>query len=131
MSFPSDRLYHGEHLWLYRDGPEEAVLGITDFAQESLGQIVYIEHPDPGGEVRRGVSFGTVESAKTASDLIAPASGTVVRGNDKLNDEPWLVNKDPYGDGWILRIRLTKPSELDALLSAEEYRVVTSGNEPP
>lgn len=126
MNFPSDLLYHSEHLWLRRDGSEEAVLGVTEFAQDQLGQIVYVEQPGPGSNVEQGVSFGTIESAKTASELISPASGTVVCGNDKLNDEPWLVNKDPYGDGWILRIRLTSSSELDALLNAEQYQEKTS-----
>lgn len=126
MEFPSDRLYHAEHLWLRRDGQEEAVLGVTEFAQDQLGQIVFVESPDPGSEVRQGVSIGTIESAKTASELISPASGTVICGNDKLNDEPWLVNKDPYGDGWILRIRLVNPSELDDLLTAAQYRNGTS-----
>lgn len=126
MNFPSDLLYHSEHLWLRCDGSEEAVLGITEFAQDRLGQIVYVEQPDPGSDVRQGVSFGTIESAKTASDLISPASGTVVCGNDKLNDEPWLVNKDPYNEGWILRIRLANLSELSALLTAEQYRNTAS-----
>lgn len=121
MEFPSDRLYHVEHLWLRRLGPGEAVLGVSEFAQDQLGQIVYVEQLDPGSEVRQGVSFGTIESAKTASDLISPASGTVICSNGRLNDEPWLVNKDPYNEGWILRIRLANPSELSALLTAEQY----------
>ncbi len=125
MEFPSDRLYHAEHLWILTQGREEAVVGITEFAQDQLGQIVYVEFPDSGSEIRQGVSFGTIESAKTASDLISPASGSVICGNEKLNDEPWLVNKDPYGEGWILRIRLTDPAELDALLNAQQYQQCT------
>ncbi len=122
MEFPTDRLYHVEHLWLRLIGKDEAILGVTEFAQDQLGQIVYIEFPDQGSEISSGVSFGTIESAKTASDLISPVSGTVILCNDKLNDEPWLVNKDPYGDGWIVRILLTTVSEIDALLSSQQYQ---------
>ncbi len=122
MEFPTDRLYHAEHLWLRLIGKDEAILGVTEFAQDQLGQIVYIEFPDQGSEISSGVSFGTIESAKTASDLISPVSGTVILCNDKLNDEPWLVNKDPYGDGWIVRILLTTVSEIDALLSSQQYQ---------
>ncbi|MFZ5555691.1 MAG: glycine cleavage system protein GcvH [Pseudomonadota bacterium] len=121
MNFLPDLLYHREHMWLRREGSDEAVLGVTEFAQEQLGQISFIEHLDPGELITLNGAFGTIESAKTASDLIAPASGTILCRNERLNEEPWLVNEDPYGEGWILRIRLADPAELDVLLSPEQY----------
>ena len=98
-----------------------ATVGITDFAQGELGDIIYLEMPETGTQVAAGNPFGTVEAVKTVADLFAPVSGTVVEVNDLLNDSPEMVNRDPYGEGWIIRIELSDASERDRLLDAKEY----------
>jgi glycine cleavage system H protein len=120
-SYPGDRKYHPEHDWARIEG-DEAVLGITWFAQDSLGELVHYEPPDEGATVGKDTAYGEVESVKAVSDLIAPLSGEVVAVNQKVVDEPETVNEDPYGDGWLVRIRLADPAEVDALLDAEAYR---------
>ena len=120
-SYPDDLRYHPEHDWARIDGAE-ATLGITWFAQDSLGELVHFEPPDEGAALTKDSAYGEVESVKAVSDLIAPVSGEVVAVNQKVVDEPETVNEDPYGEGWLVRIRLADPQELEALLVAEAYR---------
>jgi glycine cleavage system H protein len=119
MSYPTDRKYTKEHEWIRVNG-NSATVGITDYAQESLGDIVFVEVPKVGAELTVGKAFGTVESVKAVSDLFAPASGTVTDVNAELATSPEKVNKDPHGS-WMVKVTLKNPSELDALLSAADY----------
>jgi glycine cleavage system H protein len=119
MSYPADRKYTKEHEWIRVNG-NSATVGITDYAQESLGDIVFVEVPKVGAELAAGKAFGTVESVKAVSDLFAPASGTVTEVNAELATSPEKVNKDPHGS-WMVKVTLKNPSELDALLSAADY----------
>jgi glycine cleavage system H protein len=120
-SYPEDVRYHQDHDWArVEDG--EAVLGITWFAQDSLGELVHFEAPDEGAAVARGASYGEVESVKAVSDLIAPLSGEIVEVNQQVVDAPETVNEDPYGDGWLVRIRLTDPAEASELMDAAAYQ---------
>jgi glycine cleavage system H protein len=120
-SYPEELRYHEQHDWArIEDG--EATLGITWFAQDALGELVHVEAPDEGATVTRNESYGEVESVKAVSDVIAPLSGEIVAVNAKLVDEPETVNDDPYGEGWLIKIRLSDPSEVDALLNADAYR---------
>jgi len=119
MSYPIDRKYTKEHEWIQANGTAASV-GITDHAQESLGDIVFVELPKVGAELATGKTFGTVESVKAVSDLYAPASGTVTEINGDLATSPEKVNKDPHGS-WMLKITLKSPGELDGLLSAADY----------
>ena len=120
MKFPEDLYYTKDHEWLRVDGTT-GVVGITDFAQSELGDIVYVEIDAEGEELDADEVFGTVEAVKTVSELFMPVSGTVSEFNEQLEDEPELVNDDPYGDGWIIRIELSNPDEVDELMSAAEY----------
>ena len=120
-SYPEDLRYHTEHDWARIEG-DEAVLGVTWFAQDSLGELVHFEAPAAGSMVAVGESYGEVESVKAVSDVIAPLSGEILEVNVRATDEPELVNDDPYGDGWLIRIRMSDPSEVDALLDAAAYR---------
>jgi glycine cleavage system H protein len=122
-SYPDDLLYHAEHDWARVDG-DEAVLGVTWYAQDALGELVHYEPPSEGATVAKDASYGEVESVKAVSDLIAPLSGEVLEVNQKVVDAPETVNEDPYGDGWLIRIRLTNPSEKDELLSLDDYKKV-------
>ena len=122
-SYPEDLLYNAEHDWARIEG-DEAILGITWFAQDSLGELVHFEPPQDGAEVTKGSSYGEVESEKAVSDLISPLSGTVLEVNKKVVDEPETVNDDPYGEGWLIRIRLAEPAEREGLLDVETYRKV-------
>jgi glycine cleavage system H protein len=117
---PTDLRYTKDHEWVRVDG-DEAVIGITDYATNQLGDIVFVELPDTGRALSQFATFGVVESVKAVSDLFAPVSGEVVTGNDALARAPELVNSDPYGDGWMLRIRLANPSEVEQLLDATAY----------
>lgn len=117
---PTDRRYSKEHEWAKLD-EGLAVLGITDYAQEQLGDIVYVELPQPADALTQFESFGIIESVKAASDLYAPVSGEVVAANEALVDRPELVNEDPYGRGWMLKVQLADESEMDTLMTAEEY----------
>jgi glycine cleavage system H protein len=120
-SYPDDLRYHREHDWArIEDG--EATLGITWFAQDSLGELVHFEPPEVGSTVSQGGPAGEVESVKAVSDVIAPLSGEVLEVNQRAVDEPEIVNEDPYGDGWLVRIRVSDPAEADELLDAEAYR---------
>jgi glycine cleavage system H protein len=118
--YPDDLRYNREHDWARIDGGE-ATLGITSFAQDSLGELVHFEAPEQGAAVKQGESYGEVESVKAVSELISPLSGEVVEVNRKVVDAPETVNSDPYGEGWLIRIRLTEPSEVDGLLDAAAY----------
>ena len=120
-SYPDDLRYNNEHDWARIEG-DEATLGITWFAQDSLGDLVHFEPPDDGAEVTRGGSYGEVESVKAVSDLVSPLSGTVLEVNAKVVSEPETVNDDPYGEGWLIRIRMSDAGELDALMDADAYR---------
>ena len=122
-SYPDDLKYHSEHDWARIDG-DEAVLGITWYAQDALGELVHYEPPDVGATVARDSSYGEVESVKAVSDLIAPLSGEVLEVNAKVVDEPETVNEDPYGDGWLIRIRIADASELETLLDADAYKTL-------
>jgi glycine cleavage system H protein len=124
-SYPDELKYHREHDWARIDG-DEAVLGITWFAQDALGELVHYEAPDEGTTVTKDSPYGEVESVKAVSDLIAPLSGEVIEVNTKVVNEPEMVNADPYGDGWLVRIRLSDASEVDDLLDAEAYQGVVA-----
>lgn len=120
MNFPKELKYSREHEWVRVEG-NRATVGITDFAQSQLGDVVFVEIPAIGTVVSVGKTFSVVESVKAVSDIYAPVSGTVVAVNDELADVPETVNSDPYGQGWIAIIELSNPSELDALLDSETY----------
>jgi len=125
MSFPKDLKYSSEHEWLRLEEDDVAVIGVTDFAQGELGEIVYVEVESVGEEVAKDEIFGTVVAVKTTSDLFMPVSGTVLEFNDQLNenegDNPALVNEDPYGAGWIVKIKMSDPSELESLMDDAAY----------
>ena len=126
---PDDRKYTSEHEWIkVEDGDtERALAGITVYAQDQLGDIVYFELPQVGESVKQLEKMGEVESVKAVSDLFAPASGSVVEVNERLANEPELANEDPFGEGWLLRVSLSDPAELESLMSAEEYETYTAG----
>ncbi len=120
MEFPEDYKYSKEHEWVLVEG-NVATVGITDFAQEQLGDIVFVELPAVGDKVSKEDAFGVVESVKAVSDIYAPVSGKVVEVNDDLPENPEMLNEDAYGDGWIIKIEMSDPEELNDLLSAAEY----------
>ena len=122
-SYPEDLKYHREHDWARVDG-DEAVLGVTWFAGDALGELVHFEPPEPGTAIAKNSSYGEVESVKAVSDVIAPLSGEVLEVNQKVVDAPETVNEDPYGEGWLIRIRLSDPSEVEALLDVAAYKQV-------
>jgi glycine cleavage system H protein len=118
---PRNLKYSREHEWVELDDDGLAVVGITDHAQEALGELVYVEGPEAGQTFTQGDACVVIESVKAASDVYAPVAGELAAFNEKLNDEPELVNQAPYSDGWLIKLRLSDPSELDALLDAEAY----------
>ncbi len=120
-SYPDGLQYHSEHDWARIEG-DEATLGITWFAQDALGELVHYEPPEEGAEIAKGSSYGEVESVKAVSDIIAPLSGVIVEVNQKVVGEPETVNEDPYGEGWLVRIRLGDASETDDLMDAAAYK---------
>jgi len=120
MEFPEDLKYSKEHEWVLVEG-NVATIGITDYAQEQLGDIVFVELPAVGDKVSKEDAFGVVESVKAVSDIYAPVSGKVVEVNDDLPDNPEMLNEDPYGDGWIIKVEMNDPEELQDLLNATEY----------
>jgi glycine cleavage system H protein len=124
--YPDDLKYHRDHDWARIEG-DEAVLGITWYAQDSLGELVHYEPPEQGQTVEQGTSYGEVESVKAVSDVIAPLSGEVLEVNAKAVDAPETVNADPYGEGWLIRIRLSDPAQADGLLDAGAYRELVAG----
>ena len=119
-SYPDDLKYHREHDWARVDG-DEAVLGVTWFAGDALGELVHFEPPEPGATVTKDEPYGEVESVKAVSDVIAPMSGEIVEVNTALSDKPEAINEDPYGEGWLARVKLSDPSEKDGLLDAATY----------
>ncbi len=125
-SYPEELKYHREHDWA-RIENGEATLGITWYAQDSLGELVHYEPPQEGARIEKDTTYGEVESVKAVSDLIAPLSGQVVEVNQKVVDEPETVNADPYGEGWLIRITLTDPGEIDDLLDAVAYKKLVEG----
>lgn len=125
-SYPQDLRYHAEHDWVRIDG-DEAVFGITWYAQDALGDVVYFDPPAVGSTVTKDASYGELESVKAVSDIIAPASGEVVAVNEAMQASPETVNSDPYDAGWLIRVRLTDPSELDGLMDVDAYRAYVSG----
>jgi glycine cleavage system H protein len=122
-SYPDDLKYHPEHDWARLEG-DEALLGITWFAQDALGELVHYEPPSVGDSISKDAAYGEVESVKAVSDVIAPLSGEVLEVNQKVVDAPETVNEDPYGSGWLIRVRLSEPSEVDSLLDVEAYKQV-------
>ena len=123
MNVPAELKYTKEHEWIRVEG-EEAVVGITDYAQSQLGDIVFVECETVGDALEAGETFGTVESVKTVSDLYLPVAGEVLEFNEELEGEPELVNKDPYGKGWIVKIKISDETELDGLLNADAYKAI-------
>lgn len=124
MSYPSDLKYTKEHEWIRDNGDGTATVGVTDFAQSELGDIVFVEIEPEGFEFEQDEVFGTVEAVKTVSDLFAPVSGEIAEINDRLESEPELVNDDPYGEGWMVKIKVSDPSEFDDLMDADEYQEI-------
>ena len=122
-SYPDELRYHREHDWARIEG-EEAVLGITWYAQDALGELVHFEPPEAGAEVEQDGAYGEVESVKAVSDVVAPLSGEVLEVNAAVVDAPETVNEDPYGDGWLVRIRMSDASQADELLDADAYRAL-------
>ncbi len=121
-NYPDELLYHDQHDWARLEGDDHAVLGITWYAQDSLGEVVFYDPPEVGTTIDKDASYAEVESVKAVSDVIAPMSGEIVEVNDVLEDAPEKINDDPYGEGWLVKIKLTAPAEREALLGAEEYR---------
>jgi len=121
---PDNLHYSKDHEWIRVQG-ENAVIGITDHAQDQLGDVVYVELPKPGDVFAANESFGSVESVKAVSEIFTPVAGEVAEVNESLSDEPEKVNKDPYGDGWMVKLKMNKPSEVDSLLTAAEYEDFT------
>jgi glycine cleavage system H protein len=121
---PGELKYVSSHEWIRVEGDGTVTIGVTDHAQEALGDVVFVELPDIDAEVSAGDDAGVVESVKAASDIYAPVSGVVIAINEDLEDAPEMVNSDPYGDGWFFKLKLTDESELDDLLSADEYSAV-------
>lgn len=126
MNIPADLRYSSDHEWIRQDG-NTVTIGITAFAQDSLGDVVFVEAPEAASLVAVGDSFTEVESTKSVSDIYAPVSGTIVAVNEKLDDNPELLNSDPYGDGWLCSIEMSDPSQLDGLMDADGYRALTEG----
>ncbi|MDZ7660261.1 glycine cleavage system protein GcvH [Fodinibius sp.] len=126
MSYPTDLKYTKEHEWIRDNGDGTATVGITDFAQSELGDIVFVEIEPEGFEFEQDEVFGTVEAVKTVSELFAPVSGEIVDINEQLEMEPELVNDDPYGDGWMVKISVKEESQLDDLMSPDEYKEIVA-----
>jgi glycine cleavage system H protein len=128
MEFPDDVRYTKEHEWFRLEG-NDGVIGITDFAQDALGDVVFVELPTVGATLTKGQTFGVVESNKTVSDLFAPVGGRVTAVNQLLRDEPERVNRDPYGEGWMIRIAVARRDEVDGLLDAAGYRAFVASEQ--
>ncbi|TVR19514.1 MAG: glycine cleavage system protein GcvH [Balneolaceae bacterium] len=122
MNLPDDLKYTKEHEWVRDNGDGTVTVGITDFAQGELGDIVFVELEPEGSEFEQDDVFGTVEAVKTVSELFSPVSGEIIEINELLEDDPELVNNDPYGDGWMVKIKVSDSSELDTLLSVDDYK---------
>jgi glycine cleavage system H protein len=120
-SYPEDLVYHEEHDWARIDG-EDATFGITWYAQDALGEVVFFDAPEPGTTVTKGESYAEIESVKAVSEVVAPLSGEIVEVNAGISDTPETVNEDPYGAGWLVKVRLSDPSETESLMSASDYQ---------
>jgi glycine cleavage system H protein len=120
MNIPDELKYTKDHEWVKVDG-DLVTVGITDYAQNELGDVVYVELPEPGQEVEKDESFGTIEAVKAVADLFCPVSGEIMEINEELGDDPEIVNKNPYGDGWMVKIRLSDTTQIDGLMSADDY----------
>lgn len=121
MDLPQELKYTKEHEWVRVEGDDTVTIGITDYAQDSLGDVVFVELPAADDEIATGDTFGVVESVKAVSDLYGPVNGTVTEVNDPLIDSPELLNDDPYGEAWMIKVKLNDASDMDGLLSAEDY----------
>ncbi|MCD6307972.1 MAG: glycine cleavage system protein GcvH [Candidatus Latescibacteria bacterium] len=128
IKVPRDLFYTNDHTWVLVEG-ETGTVGISDFGQAELAEVVYTELPSPGDEVVQGSPFGTIEAMKTVAELISPVSGEVVEVNENLDSDPRLVNMDPYGDGWMIRIHIHDHDEIDSLLTPQDYIMYISGEE--
>ncbi len=128
MDFPKGLKYNSEHIWVKANG-DNALIGVTDYAQDQLGDIIYVDLPETGYELEQNESFGTIESAKSVSELYAPVSGHVISVNDALKDEPELVNEEPYDSGWLLKVKLTNEDELNDLMDQNTYEAYIKDNE--
>jgi glycine cleavage system H protein len=120
-SYPADLLYHPEHDWARVDG-DTATFGITWYAQDALGEVVFFEAPEPGKTVTKDQPYAEIESVKAVSDVVSPLSGEVMAVNDQIADQPETVNEDPYGEGWLVKVRLSDTAEVEALMDASEYQ---------
>ncbi len=120
MTFPEELRYHKEHTWVKVSGAK-ATIGITDYAQDSLGDIVYVDLPEVDAEIEKDAEFSEIESTKATSSVIAPVSGTIIEVNEELDESPEVINEDPYGKGWIAILEMSNPSEIDDLLDASDY----------
>lgn len=128
MNVPDDLRYSSDHEWIRRDGDTNVItIGITDYAQDALGDVVFVEQPEVGQVLAITDTFTEVESTKSVSDIYAPVSGSIVEANSTLDDQPEVLNSDPYGDGWICKIEMSDPAQFDALLDAAAYRQLTEG----
>ena len=125
-TYPTDLRYHPEHDWVRAEG-DEAVFGVTWYAQDAMGEVVYYDPPAVGDTVTKDAPYGELESVKAVSDIIAPASGEVVAVNGGVGDRPEVVNEDPYGEGWLIRVRLSDPAEVDGLMDEPAYRAYLAG----
>ncbi len=119
-SYPGDLLYHSEHDWARVEG-DEATFGLTWYAQDALGEVVFFEVPKPGSSVTKDEPYAEIESVKAVSDVVAPMSGEIVAVNEALSDSPETVNEDPYGEGWLVRVKLSDPAEAESLMDAATY----------
>lgn len=126
MNIPDNLKFTKDHEWVKPEG-KTGTVGITDYAQGELGDIIYIDVTTVGQEVKQGDSFGTIEAVKTVSDMYAPVSGKIIEFNSTVNDNPAIVNQDPYGDGWLVKIELSKEDEMNGLLSAGDYKKLIGG----
>ncbi len=129
MHIPEDRLYSEHHLWLKKQRGGKVLIGMTDFGQLRLGEIIDLELPEEGDELVKDEAFGSVESSHGVVDLISPVSGEIIQINEDLLDTPDLINEDPYDEGWIIKVKLSDPEELEELLTADEYEDLISGEE--
>ncbi len=125
-SYPEDLLYHPDHDWARIDG-EQATLGITWYAQDSLGEVVFFDPPAVGTTLAKDASYAEVESVKAVSDVIAPLSGEIIEVNEALSENPAMINEDSYGEGWLVKVRLSDPAERDSLLDAASYKALLGG----
>jgi glycine cleavage system H protein len=126
-SYPEELLYHDQHDWARLEGDDHAVFGVTWYAQDSLGEVVFYDPPEVGATIQKDAAYAEVESVKAVSDVIAPMSGEIVEVNEALGDAPEKINQDPYGEGWMVKVKLSAAGEAGSLLAADEYRKLLEG----